>query len=90
MAANFHDCEARLQSVRDAQNVLPMYRSLYAQAKLIQIMWQRYDANKDTTFTAAIKATFNSNEIKELKEMLKEITDLLKDWEKDHKSALGV
>lgn len=90
MAASFHDCDMRLQSVRDAQNVLPMYRSLYAQIKMIQTMWQRYDGNKDKVFVSTIAAMYNADEIKELKDMVKNLTDLIKDWENDHKGALGI
>lgn len=90
MAVNFYDSDLRLQSVRDAQNVLPMYRSLYSQIKMIQSMWQRYDSNKDKVLVSTIAAMYNADEVKELKDMIKNLADLIKDWESNHKGALGI
>lgn len=87
--ANFDTSTQKLQSVREAANLLQLFRALYSQAKLIQSALQLYQANTDPAFNAAVNALFTASERSELSTMAQQINTLVTDWETNHIGALG-
>ena len=87
--ANFDTSTQKLQSAKDATNVLQLFRALYSQAKLIQDALTRYQAGTDATFNAAMNALFTASERSELNTMAQQIDALVTDWEANHGGALA-
>lgn len=87
--ANFDNSAAKLQSIRDAANLLQLFRALYSQAKLIQTALTLYQANTDPVFNAAVNALFSTSERSELNTMAQQINTLVTDWETNHIGALN-
>lgn len=86
---SFDNSNQKLQSARDATNLLQLFRGLYAQAKIIQAALALYQSNTDPVFNNAVNALFSANERNELGTMANQINALVTDWETNHSTALG-
>lgn len=87
---NFDGAAARLQSARDATNLLQLLRATYATAKQVQAALALYQAGTDPTFNAAVNALFTAAERTELGAMGAQLAALVSDWETLHPGAIGV
>jgi hypothetical protein len=88
--ANFDSTNtARRNSMRDAFDLIDRVRALYLHAKEMQERLQRYQANTDATFTAAVNAVYTAAERQELSQMLQQVNTLVTDWEANHATAIG-
>lgn len=87
--ANFDLSTVKLQSSRDATNLLQLFRALYAEAKVIQAALTKYQANSDPIFNAAVNALFSASERTELNTMAQQINTLVTDWETNHANAIS-
>lgn len=88
--ANFDSTNtARRNSMRDAFDLIDRVRALYVHAKEMQERLQRYTANTDPTFTAAVNALYTASERQELGAMLTQVNALVADWEVNHSSVTG-
>lgn len=88
--ANFDGAAAKLQSARDATNLLQLLRATYTTAKQVQSALALYQAGTDPVFVAAINALFTSAERSELGAMGAQLATLVSDWEASHAGAIGV
>lgn len=82
--ANFDTSHTKMDSVRDAVDLLDRIRALYVHAKEMQTLLARYQAGTDATFNAAANALFTSAERTELGQMLSQVNTLITDWEANH------
>jgi len=88
--ANFDNTGAKILAVGQASNLLGTLQSVYQQAKQLQILLLKYNANTDPVFTAAVNAVYTSAERTELGAMLTTVNALLTDWETNHKLPLNL
>lgn len=88
--ANFDGAAARLQSARDATNLLQLLRATYATAKQVRDALTLYQAGTDPIFNAAVNALFSASERSEIGAMAAQLTTLVSDWEAQHAGAIGV
>lgn len=79
---------AKLQSVRNAEQLLPTVYATYQLAKTAQGMLQLYQAGTDQVFNAAVNAMLTVAERQELGQMLAQINALVADWEANHPAAI--
>lgn len=82
---DFADCERKRQLVRKAYNLIDIYRSIYAESKLIQEVHR----SNDPILKSAIDSLFTKDEWKVLKRMSEKIDALITDWEKNYKDVLN-
>jgi hypothetical protein len=87
--ANFDTSQARRESVKQANNLLDLIRSLYQSGKQIQVLLALYQANTDPAFNAAINALYTSSERAELAVMLGQVNQLVTDWTNNHAGAVA-
>lgn len=88
--ANFDGAAARLQSARDATNLLQLLRATYTTAKQVQAALSLYQAGVDPVFNAAVDALFSASERSEIGAMATQLSTLVADWEMNHAGAIGV
>lgn len=86
--ANFDGSTAKAQSVRDANNLLALFQSIYQTGKTIQTLMALYQAGTDPTFNGAINSLFTTSERQELAQMQNQVNSLVVDWEANHSGAI--
>jgi hypothetical protein len=87
--ANFDTSQAKRESVKQANNLLDLIRSVYANGKQIQTLLALYQAGSDPAFNAAINALYTAGERTELNAMLTQVNTLVNDWAANHITAAG-
>lgn len=87
--ANFDLSSAKRQSVRDANNLLPLIQSGYASAKLISEALALYQSAANPTFNAAVNALHSSSELTELGQIGQLFATLVTALEANHAGALS-
>lgn len=89
--ANFDSTtRAKINSATEAAIVVQSIQSTYHAAKQAKAFLDRYTANTDSTFNAAVNAIFTSSERSELGQMLTQLNNLISDWETNHAAVLTV
>lgn len=85
--ADFTNFDAKLVSIQSAANLLPLLRGVYQQAKIVQTFLDKYVANNDPIFTAAVNALYTAAQRNEMASMSGDFAAVL-NWPTTHASAL--
>jgi hypothetical protein len=85
--ADFKNLSDKIHNLKDAQNLLEVFRILYADAKVVQGLLARYQTDPD--YKTAVDYLFTAAQRQELAAMIGQVDALLQDWESNHPSVLG-
>ncbi len=85
--ANFNMVNEKIHLLKDAENLLSVFRIMYGDAKVVQNLLAHYQS--DPSFKAVVDYLYAADERLELAAMITQINTLLTDWESNHPDVLG-
>lgn len=86
--ADFTTLFSKVKNLRDAENLLAIFRIMYSDAKVVQGLLARYQT--DAVFKAAVDYVYAADQRAELAAMIGQVNSLLADWEANHPGVLGL
>ncbi len=84
--ADFKNLADKIHNLKDANNLLEVFRIMYQDAKTIQALLARYQA--DPAYKAAVDFLYSQEQRQELAGMIAQVNTLLVDWEANNPGAL--
>ncbi len=86
--ADFRNLQEKVHNLKDANNLIEVFRIMYRDAKTLQALLARYQT--DPAYKAAVDFLFAQDQRAELAGMIAQVNTLLVDWEANNPGVLGL
>ena len=86
----FETSQTKIAALIEGTKVLASIRTMYAQAKALQILLARYTAGTDAVFIASVNGVYTAQERAEINAVLTKVNAFVTDLETNNKQIIGI